>query len=60
MPMPDPRVGEILDVDVDPTMRNEQGGIRPALVISVAWFNAILHCLRIVVPITSAGKRVSN
>lgn len=41
MPMPDPRVGEVWDVDVDPTMRNEQGGTRPALVISVAEFNAI-------------------
>ncbi len=60
MPMPDPRVGEVWDVDFDPTMGNEQGGIRPALVISVAEFNAIDHRLRIVVPITSAGKRLSN
>lgn len=60
MPMPDPRVGEVWDVDFDPKMGNEQGGIRPALVISVAEFNAIDHRLRIVVPITSTDKGLSN
>lgn len=60
MPMPDPRVGEVWDVDFDPKMGNEQGGIRPALVVSVSGFNAIPHRLRIVVPITSTDKGLSN
>lgn len=60
MPLPDPRVGEVWDVDFDPKVSNEQGGIRPALVISVPGFNAIPHRLRIVVPITRTDKGLSN
>ncbi len=60
MPMPDPRVGEVWDVDFDPKSGNEQGGIRPALVVSVSGFNSIPHRLRIVVPITSTDKGLSN
>lgn len=60
MPMQDPRVGDVWDVDFNPKMGNEQGGIRPALVVSVAGFNEIPHRLRIVVPITSTDKGLSN
>lgn len=60
MPMPDPRVGEIWDVNFDPRVGNEQGGIRPALVVSGADFNAIPHRLRIVIPITGTDKGLSN
>ena len=58
--MPDPRVGEIWDVDFDPRIGNEQGGIRPALVVSGDDFNAIPHRLRIVIPITGTDKGLSN
>lgn len=47
-------------MDFDPKAGNEQGGIRPALVVSVSRFNAIPHRLRIVVPITSTDKGLSN
>jgi mRNA interferase MazF len=58
--MPDPRAGEVWDVDFDPRVGNEQGGIRPALVLSGADFNAIPHRLRIVIPITGTDKGLSN
>ncbi|MBA2470497.1 MAG: type II toxin-antitoxin system PemK/MazF family toxin [Chloroflexia bacterium] len=60
MPMPDPRVGDVWDVDFDPRIGNDQGGIRPALVVSGADFNAIPHRLRIVIPITGTDKGLSN
>lgn len=60
MAMPDPRAGDIWDVNFDPRVGNEQGGIRPAVVVSGADFNAIPHRLRIVVPITRTDKRLSN
>lgn len=47
-------------MDFDPKAGNEQGGIRPALVITVSGFNTIPHRLRIVVPITSTDKGLSN
>lgn len=58
--MPDPRVGDVWDIDYDPRMGNEQGGIRPALVVSGTDFNAIPHRLRIVIPITGTDKGLSN
>jgi len=60
VPMPDPRAGDVWDVDFDPRVGNEQGGIRPALVVSGAGFNAIPHRLRIVIPITGTEKGLSN
>ena len=60
MPMPDPRVGEIWDVNFDPRVGNQQGGIRPALIVSGADFNAIPHRRRIVIPITCTDKGLSN
>jgi mRNA interferase MazF len=40
-------------VNFDPQVGTEQGGRRPAVVVSVDRFNAMGHQLRIVVPITS-------
>lgn len=60
MPMPDPRVGDVWDIDFDPRIGHEQGGIRPALVVSGNDFNAIPHRLRIVIPITGTDKGLSN
>jgi mRNA interferase MazF len=51
-----PAAGEIWDVDFDPRIGHEQGGIRPALVISIDRFNRIPHDLRIVVPITGTDR----
>lgn len=47
-------------MDFDPKAGNEQGGIRPALVVAVFGFKTIPHRLRIVVPITSTDKGLSN
>jgi len=60
VPMPDPKVGDIWDVNFDPRVGNEQGGIRPALVVSGADFNAVSHRLRIVIPITGTDKGLAN
>jgi mRNA interferase MazF len=52
--------GEVWDVDLDPTLGHEQGGRRPALVVSVDQFNQGLSGLVIVVPISSKDKRVRS
>jgi len=52
----DPRAGEIWLVDFDPRVGREQGGIRPALVISSDDFNELEHGLRIIVPITRKDR----
>lgn len=51
-----PRAGEIWDVNFSPNVGHEQGGIRPALVISSDQFNDIPHSFRIVVPITGTER----
>lgn len=51
-----PRQGEIWDVDFDPVLGHEQGGLRPALVISKDGFNAGESKLCIVAPITSRQR----
>ena len=48
-----PRLGVVWDVEFDPVIDHQQGGRRPALVISNDRFNGIPHGLCIVVPITS-------
>ena len=53
MPTPNPKVGEIWYVNFDPQVGTEQGGRRPALIVSVDRFNSMGHQLRVVVPITS-------
>ncbi len=54
--MPEPMAGEIWDVRFDPVVGAEQGGIRPALVISNDHFNGIQHYLYFVVPITGTDR----
>lgn len=56
--MPNPRVGEIWDVNFSPQVGHEQSGIRPALVISTDQFNDIPHSFRIVVPITGTDRGI--
>jgi mRNA interferase MazF len=55
-----PRAGEIWDVSFSPQIGHEQGGIRPALVVSVDGFNDIPHSFRIVAPITGTDRGLPN
>jgi mRNA interferase MazF len=55
---PEPRVGEIWDVDFDPRVGREQGGIRPALVISNDYFNRVPNGLLIVAPVTGTDRHI--
>jgi mRNA interferase MazF len=48
-----PRQGEIWDVDFDPIRGHEQGGRRPALVVSHDRFNRNISALCLVVPLTT-------
>jgi mRNA interferase MazF len=48
-----PQRGEVWLADLDPSFGHEQGGRRPALVVSVDSFNAGLSGLVVVLPITS-------
>lgn len=55
---PQPRIGEVWDVDFDPVMGHEQGGRRPALVISNDRFNRTGNGLCIAVPITRTNRGI--
>ena len=52
----EPRSGEIWLVDCDPQIGREQGGIRPALVISNDYFNRLPNGLYVIAPITSRNR----
>src|SRR3954463_6728397 len=58
MPSNKPARGEVWDVDLEPVVGHEQGGRRPALVISVNEFNRGHGGLVFVVPITTKDKRI--
>jgi mRNA interferase MazF len=53
-----PGLGEVWDVDLDPRVGREQGGIRPALVISNDYFNLVPNGLYIVAPITGTDRTI--
>ncbi len=53
-----PMAGEVWDVDLDPHIGREQGGRRPALVISNDDFNFIPNDLIIIAPITGADRGI--
>jgi mRNA interferase MazF len=55
---PEPSMGEVWDVDFDPRGGREQGGIRPALVISIDRFNRVPNGLHFVVPITGTDRNI--
>lgn len=55
-----PARGEVWMVDFDPVKGHEQGGRRPALVLSVDVFNSGPAELVIVLPITSKSKSVRS
>src|SRR5271157_2006158 len=52
--------GEVWDVDFDPVLGHEQGGRRPALVVSVNPFNQGPSGLVMVVPITSRDRSIRS
>jgi len=52
-------MGEVWDVDFDPRVGREQGGIRPALVISNDNFNRVRNELHIIVPITGTDRKLA-
>ena len=45
--------GDIIEVNFDPTLGHEPKKMRPALVVSVGYFNNVLSSLTLVCPITS-------
>ncbi len=53
-----PRAGEVWDVEFDPVVGHEQGGRRPALVISNDAFNDTPHGLCIVVPFATTDRGI--
>lgn len=55
---PQPRAGEVWDVPLDPVQGHEQGGFRPAIVISANWYNETPHGLCIIVPLSRSHKGV--
>jgi mRNA interferase MazF len=57
---PNPLQGEIWDVDFRPVVGHEQGGRRPALVISHNAFNAAANELCVVMPLTTRGGRTAQ
>jgi len=56
--VPYPARGEIWGVDLNPVLGHEQGGQRPALVVSVDAFNAGPAKLMVVLPLTSKAKGI--
>jgi mRNA interferase MazF len=54
--MPKPSQGEVWTVVLDPVKGHEQGGVRPALVISNDRFNLAFQTLLIVVPLTRTDR----
>ncbi len=53
-----PDRGDVWYVDLDPVRGREQGRTRPALIISASIFNAGPADLVIVIPITTADRRI--
>lgn len=56
--LPEPTVGEVWDVNFDPTVGREQGGFRPGIVVSNDVFNRLPHELCMVVPVTGTDRGV--
>lgn len=50
-----PRRGDVIKIDLDPVKGHEQGGRRPALVLSADDYNRVVG-LAVVVPITMKAK----
>ena len=57
---PDPHRGEVWYVNLNPVQGHEQGGERPALVLSVDQFNHGPADLVVILPITSRYKGIRS
>jgi len=57
---PRPRLGEVWSVMFDPVRGHEQGGVRPALVISHDLFNRTPHTFCILVPLTRTDRGIPS
>lgn len=55
-----PKRGEIWDVDLDPVTGHEQGGRRPALILSIDEFNDGPADLVTAIPVTSRDKKIRS
>jgi mRNA interferase MazF len=53
-----PKAGEVWDVRLDPTIRPEQAGTRPVVVISTDWFNESGSYFVVVVPVTRTDRGI--
>jgi mRNA interferase MazF len=52
----EPREGDIWYVDFSPHIGREQGGVRPALVVSNDAYNAVPNGLHIICPLTTRDR----
>lgn len=52
------RFGEVWQANFDPIIGHEQGGERPALIVSGEQFNGLPHGLCVVAPITSTVRDI--
>lgn len=50
------KAGEVWDARLDPTVRPEQGGTRPVIIVSTDWFNETENYLFFVAPITGIDR----
>lgn len=58
--MADPMRGEVWRVDFEPVRGHEQGGARPALILSSDIFNSSAAGLVVVSPITTKGRPIRS
>lgn len=58
--LPNPSIGEVWDVQMNPVVGHEQGGKCPALVVSNDDYNRTPHGLCIVVPLTGTYRNVPS
>jgi mRNA interferase MazF len=54
------KAGDVWDVPLDPVRGREQGGFRPAIIVSADWFNQIPHGLCIIIPVTTRDRGVAS
>lgn len=58
--LPEPKRGEVWTLVLDPVKGHEQGGVRPALVISNDRFNRAFETLLIIVPFTRTDRGIPS
>lgn len=56
--LPQPKNGEVWTIVLDPVKGHEQGGVRPAVVVSNDRFNRAFETLVIIVPLTRTDRGI--